>query len=189
MARATSRHHRAETNLPHRHEKTHPSPGSPPSCSACRSAPMTRRSSSSPRGNISCRATARSIFISTASTENCAEQLTTDAGQDDKHPQFSHDGKSVLFTRTTSGAGLPNQSGNYILQLADGTMKAAPDAALADYTPTVPTTEYGDLAFLRSPARRSLPRCGQGRLCFCRTGPCRHPHPDQQGRRGHHLRT
>ena len=89
------------------------------------------------------------------------KQLTTDAGQDDKHPQFSHDGKSVLFTRTTTGAGLPNQSGNYVLQLADGTMKPVTDTP-ADYTPTIPMTEFGDLAFFDPQPGTPYPAAGDG---------------------------
>jgi len=80
------------------------------------------------------------------------KQLTNDPGQDDHSPMFSHDGKSVLFSRVTTGAGLPNQSGKYILKLADDTMTrvadgAASDAALRDYAPTTETLEFGDMAF------------------------------------------
>jgi hypothetical protein len=80
------------------------------------------------------------------------KQLTNESGQDDHAPLFSHDGKSILFSRVTTGAGAPNQSGKYILQLADNSITkladgAATDTALKDYAPTVKTIEYGDLTF------------------------------------------
>ncbi len=99
------------------------------------------------------------------------KQLTTEAGQDDKHPQFSHDGKSILFTRTTTGPGLSNQSGTYILQLADGKVNPAPGAdARADYTPTVPTTEFGDLAFFDPHPGDPYPDAGEGAYAFTAPG-------------------
>ena len=98
---------------------------------------------------------------------------------------------SIRSSRTTakassSPAPLParassNQSGTYILQLADGTgePRARRRRAHADYAPTVPTTEFGDLAFLRSPPRGSLSGWRRWRLCLHRTGPPRDVDPAQ----------
>jgi hypothetical protein len=95
------------------------------------------------------------------------KQLTTDAGQDDRQPQFSHDGKSVLFTRTTSGAGLPNTSGKYVLQLSDGTIKPVSEAGTPqDYAPTIPTTEFNDLAFFDPQPGEPYPDAGAHAFAF-----------------------
>lgn len=83
------------------------------------------------------------------------KQLTNDPGQDDHAPMFSHDGKSVLFSRVTTGTGAPNQSGKYILHLADGTLTRLPDGtatdpAPPDYNPTIATNGFDNLAFMGS---------------------------------------
>jgi len=96
------------------------------------------------------------------------QQLTADPGQDDHSPAFSHDGKSVLFKRVTTGAGLPNQSGQYILNLADGKITRLRDetAAQPDYTPTIPTTEFNDLAFEGNSLAQPDPAEGKDALSF-----------------------
>jgi len=95
------------------------------------------------------------------------KQLTSDAGQDDKHPQFSHDGKSVLFTRTTFDANRGSRSAPLILQLAGGTIKPAPAAdALADYTPTVPILEFKNLAFYDPLPGDPYPAAGEHAAAF-----------------------
>lgn len=80
------------------------------------------------------------------------KQLTNVPGQDDRSPMFSHDGKSIRFTRTTSGAGLTNVSGKYTLQLATGVIDRLPDGPPLDFNPTLATTEFGDLAFVSDDA-------------------------------------
>jgi hypothetical protein len=97
------------------------------------------------------------------------KQLTNDAGQDDHAPMFAPDGKSIIFTRTTTGAGAPDQSGKYLLALADNSMSRFPDTASADkatqaYAPTIPTTEFGNLAFSDNPTGQPDPADGSNAM-------------------------
>jgi hypothetical protein len=81
------------------------------------------------------------------------KQLTSDPGQNDREPAFSHDGKSILFSRLTADPKQPNQTGRYVLTLADGKItRLNGDAVPKDYSPTMETASYGGLAFDDPPA-------------------------------------